>query len=436
MSGILNCRSSATDIANGVRSGCFSAADVCSTFVSRIKERESTVRAWAYFCESEALERARCLDTAIGEGKNPGPLSGVPVGIKDVFDTTDMPTECGSRMLTGRRTDTDASIVNVLRKKGAVLIGKTTTSEFGMNHHTMTRNPLDAERSVGASSSGSAAAVIDRMVPLAIGTQHTASSVIPASYCGAFAMKPTFGLFDMTGANILSSDLAQLSLFANSVSDLRYFFTALHAPNLSAVLADGPAVTENAAGSPAAVIALLPGQWDNVDPAIAERYVDWLDTNAITKEDSPKIFGSAVEAAWNIISANIAEQHAKRPEAQLELARPEFRRVMKTGLGMSAQQYIASRRKRDEIRHEIDRLLAAAEFIVTMSAPDEAPALTSPLKIGSVAVPWSLAGVPVVSLPLLRGPQGLPVGIQIVAKHNRDLALLDFAQHLMDRNSS
>jgi Asp-tRNA(Asn)/Glu-tRNA(Gln) amidotransferase A subunit family amidase len=191
-----------------IRQGRISSLELTEACLARIDARENVINAWAFLDPDLARRRARFADEWQAQGLPLGPLHGVPVGVKDVFDTADMPSEYGSPLYRGRRPESDAAAVSRLRAAGAIVIGKTVTSEFGMYHPSKTRNPVDPSRSAGVSSSGSAAAIADGMVPLALGTQHTASTLLPASFCGVVGFKPSFGFTDMSGSNILVPRLA------------------------------------------------------------------------------------------------------------------------------------------------------------------------------------------------------------------------------------
>ncbi|WFU40242.1 amidase [Bradyrhizobium sp. CB82] len=184
------------------------------------------MRAWSYLDRDLGCEQARRADARQAVGEPLGPLHGLPVGVRDVFDTADMPSEYGSALYRARVPEADAAAVSKLHEAGAIILGKTATSEFGMYHPPPTRNPHDLLRSPGVSSSGSAAAVVDYRTPLALGTQHTASTTLPASFCGAFAFKPSLGFTKMTGSNILVP--AHLGLLARSVDDLALFAGAFN----------------------------------------------------------------------------------------------------------------------------------------------------------------------------------------------------------------
>ena len=214
---------SARTIVSAIRDRRLTAISVMEACLERIAVREPQVKAWSFLDADLARERARQADEWQAAGYPLGPLHGLPVGVKDVFDTSDMPSEYGSGSLRGRRPTEDADAVSMLHGAGALIVGKTSTSEFGMYHPSPTHNPLDLSRSPGVSSAGSAAAVVDHMVPLALGTQHTASTTLPASFCGAFAFKPSLGFTSMRGSNVLVPRMAHVGLLARSVDDLTLF---------------------------------------------------------------------------------------------------------------------------------------------------------------------------------------------------------------------
>ncbi|HSQ05668.1 MAG TPA: amidase, partial [Burkholderiales bacterium] len=195
---------------------CEAVARAC---LARIAEREAAVQAWQYIDPDQAIREAQALDRS---GRR-GPLIGVPLGVKDIIDTCDMPTEYGSSIFKGHRAFRDAACVALSRKAGALIMGKTVTTEFANVHPGKTRHPLDATRTPGGSSSGSAAAVADFMVPLALGTQTTGSTTRPASYCGIFGYRPTYGDLRTTGVMEASGSLDTLGILARSIADVALY---------------------------------------------------------------------------------------------------------------------------------------------------------------------------------------------------------------------
>ena len=211
---------SAVDAAKGIRGGKFSSEDMVRSCLARTDELEAEVKAWTYLDPDHALTLARKADEARASGIDTGPLHGVPVGVKDIIDTEDMPTECGTPLLEGRQPNRDARVVSLLREAGAVVMGKTVTTELAMYGPGKTTNPHDPSRTPGGSSSGSAAAVACGMVPLAVGSQTNGSIIRPASFCGAYGYKPTFGTISRHGVLALSPPLDTLGVMARSIEDL------------------------------------------------------------------------------------------------------------------------------------------------------------------------------------------------------------------------
>src|SRR5215203_1119112 len=209
----------AGEIVAAIASGRTTCEAVVRACLDRIADRESAVHAWAYLDPDQALAAARAFD----RGARSGPLAGVPFGVKDIIDTCDMPTEWGTPIHRGRRTSRDAACVALTRRAGGILLGKTVTSEFANLHPGETRNPHDTARTPGGSSSGSAAAVADLMVPLALGTQTTGSTIRPASFCGVFGYRPTYGEHRLHGVMEASGSLDTLGILSRSVADIALY---------------------------------------------------------------------------------------------------------------------------------------------------------------------------------------------------------------------
>src|SRR5467141_1763622 len=210
----------ATEAAAEIARGAVSAEDYTRACLDRIEAVDGEIKAFVHLDRDHALAQARSLDERRANGHSLGPLHGIPVAIKDIIDTADYPTELGSPIGVGRRTRHDATVVARLRAAGAVIIGKTVTTEFAYYHPGPTRNPHDHARTPGGSSSGSAAAVAARMVPLALGSQTNGSTIRPAAFCGVFAVKPSHGLVSRAGVLMLSRKLDHVGAFARSLADL------------------------------------------------------------------------------------------------------------------------------------------------------------------------------------------------------------------------
>ena len=210
----------ASEAAQRIRDGVLTSEELVQDCLERIRALEPKVQAWQFLDEEHALAQARACDERKRSGEPVGPLHGVPVGVKDIIDTADMPTENGTALHEGRTPRDDAAVVRMLRAAGAVILGKTVTTECAYFNPGKTRNPLNPEHTPGGSSSGSAAAVGAGMVPLALGSQTAGSVIRPAAFCGAYGFKPTHGLIPRTGVLALSRTLDHLGLFARSIDDL------------------------------------------------------------------------------------------------------------------------------------------------------------------------------------------------------------------------
>jgi len=402
-----------------LRQGQISAFELMTACLDRIAIREPQVRAWAYLDAERALEQARLADKLRTEGRPLGPLHGLPVGVKDVFDTHEMPSEYGSESLRGRQPATDAAAVSVLRKAGAIVIGKTTTSEFGMYHPSPTRNPHDLSRSPGVSSAGSAAAVADDMVPLALGTQHTASTTLPASFCGVFALKPSLGFTSMAGSNVLVPRMAHVGLLARSTADLALFAGAFD-----------PALTDVAPGPRTPRFGLVAGPgWATVDDGVREAFEAFVGTlpMKIAPIKLPGEFDAAVDVTFGLLNAHLAYRFGSEPdEVRHRYCRP-LQDGIAAGSTISAADYLAFGALADRLVERASQLFAEHDALITLSAPSEATRLEDGPGSGVMSMPWSLCGLPTVSLPLVRGRQGLPVGIQLIGRHGGDRELLRIA---------
>jgi Asp-tRNA(Asn)/Glu-tRNA(Gln) amidotransferase A subunit family amidase len=415
---------SAHTIVSAIRDRRLTAISVMEACLERIAAREPQVKAWSFLDADVARERARLADECQAAGFPLGPLHGLPVGVKDVFDTSNMPSEYGSGSMRGRRPTEDADAVSVLHRAGALIVGKTSTSEFGMYHPSPTHNPLDLSRSPGVSSAGSAAAVVDHMVPLALGTQHTASTTLPASFCGAFAFKPSFGFASMRGSNVLVPRMAHIGLLARSVDDLTLFAGAFdrrlaevealrHPPKLGFVRGPG---------------------WDIVSPdarQALDRLVAGLPV-AVVAVNLPGEFDMALEVVKGLLNAHLAYRFGALPEKTFRSFCPPLQEGIVAGRSLSAARYLELETMADRLTALAAVLLCDHDALLTLSAPGEATRLEEGPGSGAMSMPWSLCGLPTLSLPLLRGMNGLPIGVQLVGHRGGDRNLLRVAAWLTD----
>ena len=409
---------SAAQAARAIASGETTSEALVSACLERIAERDETVRAWAFTDRGHALAQARALDRA----PRRSPLHGVPVGIKDVIDTADFPTEYNSPIYRGHRPRADAACVALLRRAGCVILGKTVTTEFANNHPSQTRNPHNGAHTPGGSSSGSAAAVADFMVPLALGTQTGGSVIRPAAYCGAFACKPSFGSINRAGMKFVSESLDTIGAFARCTEDL--------ALSLS-VLSGRPASEEKSSRNPRIGLCRTP-RWrdaDTVTQANLERAAALLSHAGAQVRDFELPPGS--EQLFDRHRVIMTFESARALAWEYDNFPGEISKTLKPrlddGWRIARAEYDELRERARQCRRALAEQMPQVDFLLTPSAASEAPASLASTGDPVFNRAWTLFGVPCVTIPFGKGPHGLPLGIQLVGAFDADMALLDWA---------
>ena len=367
---------------------------------------------------STPSRRWRRPATATGRPAS-GPLHGVPVGVKDIIDTADMPTTYGSPIYAGHQTAWDAACVALLRQAGAVIMGKTVSTEFAMYEPGKTANPHNPAHTPGGSSSGSAAAVAAEMVPLALGSQTAGSIVRPASFCGVVGYKPTHGDFSLAGIKLLSQTLDTLGGFARCVPDLAL---------LRAVLMGSPPQVTALAEAPRIGLCRTP-QWPQATPATQEAVETaarrFADAGARVDEVTlPAEFDGLVEAQTTVQIFEGVRCCAYELTQRRDQLSASTQHLLGPGESLTYAEYKAALHLAETCRAALPDLFAAHDVLLVPSAPGEAPA-----GLGATGNPlfnrtWTLLHTPVVNLPGLSGPQGLPVGVQAVGPLGGDDHLL------------
>lgn len=432
---------SATMLAERLAAGAVSARDVTEACLSRIAERDGEIHAFVHLDPDHARAQADAVDRHRKAGRAIGPLHGVPVAVKDIIDTADMPTENGTPLDAGRRPGRDATIVARLRAAGAVIIGKTVTTEFAFMHPRATRNPHNPEHTPGGSSQGSAAAVADGMVPLAIGTQTAGSVIRPASFCGVVGMKPTYGLVSLAGVLDICRPLDTAGVFATSIEDAALLVDALAGhdpadertrpmakPNLLAAARRDPPL--------APLFAVVKGPtWQEASEDVAGLLEEVREAlgEAADAVDLPSVFENAWPAHQRIMKVGFARNlrpYRERGEAEISEV---MRAAMDEGAAVSAVDYLSALDWQNSLRAGLDRIFDRYNAILTPSAPGEAPRGLGSTGTAHFNFLWTLVGAPCITLPVARGSNGLPLGIQIVGRPGEDARLLPVARWLADR---
>lgn len=433
----------AAEAAAQIASGAVSSEELTQACLDRIAAVEGTVKAFAHLDKENALAQARQSDEWRRAGKPIGPLHGVPVGIKDIIDTADYPTECGSRVLSGRRPRADATIVARLRAAGAVIIGKTVTTEFAYFHPNATRNPHDPERTPGGSSSGSAAAVAAGMVPLAIGTQTNGSIIRPGSFCGAFAMKPSHGLVSRAGVLMLSRTLDHPGPFARSIEDLALGLDVIAGydpedPDSRPLAARNffRIATEEFPIEPRFAFVRTP-VWDKADTGTREAFEELAGElgDACFAFDLPEQYKDAWDSHGIIMATEMAHNLGSLADRGGDAISKATQEIVAEGRKTSATRYLAATAAASSLRQGLNELFEQqCNAIITPAAPGVAP---KGMPTGSpiFCTLWSYLGLPAITLPLMKGEGGMPLGVQLVGASGDDARLLRTARKLVQRFS-
>jgi Asp-tRNA(Asn)/Glu-tRNA(Gln) amidotransferase A subunit family amidase len=430
---------SASEAARLIRDGIISSEQLVEACLARIRDVDPRVEAWALLDPDHALAQARAADALRLSGQPIGALHGVPVAIKDIFDTADMPTEYGSPIYAGRTPSRDATVVSLLRAAGAVIIGKTVTTEFAYFSPGKTRNPHSFEHTPGGSSSGSAAAVGADMVPLAIGSQTNGSTIRPAAYCGVVGFKPTHGLISRHRALTLSRTLDHVGLFANSVDDI-----ALLAEQMVSYDENDPDTSPRARvpfGQVAAEEPPLPPMfafiktpmWERADQDTQEGFTEVIE-HLGSQVEEVELFPSAADAwQWHqtIMGAEMAHNLEREWTSSHNLLSEQLRAQIERGREVRASDYLHALSQIVPLNASFLELFEQRyDAIITPSAPSAAPKGLASTGDPSFCTLWTLCGMPAISLPLLQSANDLPIGVQLVGPRHGDARLLRTARWL------
>lgn len=390
-----------------------------SACLERIADRDGEVMAWAHLDSSKAIEAARAADRANATG----PLHGIPVAIKDIIDTADMPTCYGTPIYEGHVPSADAACVALLREAGAIVLGKTVTTEFAAVTPGKTRNPHNTQHSPGGSSSGSAAAVADCMAPLALGTQTVGSTIRPSAYCGAVGFKPTWQTFSLAGVKPQAESLDTLGLMARCVGDIALLGDALLAGFSAEVALPERPPRIGFARSP---------HWPKAEPytvEIMERAMETFRAAGAEVEDCDAVdgFDDALDAHWTILSFEFARVLSYERTVHREGLSPALLNLLDGGMKIGLQDYRAALAVAESCRLQAGRIFDRYDILLTPAAAGEAPSdPRTPTDLLFQRL-WTVLRLPVITLPGFTGPTGLPVGIQLVGAPMGDGALLGAA---------
>lgn len=433
----------ATELVRKIQNGEITSSELVEACISRIDAREDEIGAWAYLDRDHVRKQAEFCDKFRASGAPCGPLHGIPVGVKDIFDTDDYPTENGTVLDAGRMPAKNCTVVTRLRAAGAIIMGKTVSTELAVYAPGKTKNPHDATRTPGGSSSGSAAAVAAGMVPLAVGSQTNGSVIRPASFCGVIGFKPTHGQISRHGALALSRTLDHVGIFARSLDDAALISDCLigyddkdpdtrvtAAPRLAEVSRQDPPYAPKFAF-------LKTPNWDQAEPETREAFGEicsFLEDNC-DDVAMPEEFDSAVDSLRTIMHADLARYLASYEQRGRDQISDVLLAMIDDGKTVTAVDYNNAVDKIGPLRAWVTELCSDYDAILTPSACGEAPLGLSATGDPIFCTIWSYLGVPAINLPLMQGAHGMPLGVQLVGPYNEDGRLLRSARWLATKVS-
>lgn len=423
---------------DGLASGALRAEELLDACLKRIEAREEEIGAWAWIDADFAREQARQLDAYRLSGRPLGPLHGMPVGIKDIIDTARIPTENGCALDAGRVPTKDAALVEQLKRAGALILGKTVTTELAFMHPSRTRNPHDTGHTPGGSSSGSAAAVADQMVPLSIGTQTGGSVIRPASFCGVTGFKPTFGAIPRRGVLAQAPSLDTVGVFAADPLGAALLADSLFghdAADKATSLAPAPRLVETATSKPPLppVFAFLRmPAWDEAHEDVKAAFGELTEAlgEQVFEVELPSIFAGAASQSQTIQLAELARCYHRYERDGADQLGAETLEALERGKAIPARDYLAALDWRDVLYSGLEEIFERCDAILCPAAPGPAPQGLSSTGSPVFNSLYTMVGTPAVTVPLLTSSGGLPIGVQLIGPRGGDGRLLRTAQWL------
>jgi len=426
---------------NLIKDGRLSSENWVKTCLDKIKQTDHQIGAWVHLDGEKALVQAKEMDEIRRRGKPVGLLHGVPVGIKDIVDTKDFLTEYGSKIHTGRQPHDNAFLINKLKEQGAIILGKTVSTEFAFMHPANTRNPYNLEFSPGGSSSGSAAAVAAGHVPLAIGSQTNGSTIRPASYCGIYGYKPTRGLISRTGVLQTSQTLDQMGLFSQHAEDIALLHDAVCGYDIrdpmSSLLPKPKALdgyNQDALIEP--VFAWLELPYANqYQQSISQGSKEILAVlgKQIERIPAPQSFVGLIESHRRIYGYELYRNLEMQRQDHADELSDTIKHSLKKASRISDAEYADALEIRTVAQDWFERFFYDYDAILTPSALSEAPRFEDGTGDPICCTIWTLCGLPCISMPLLVGENQLPIGIQLVSGANEDQRMFRTLKWLLSR---
>jgi Asp-tRNA(Asn)/Glu-tRNA(Gln) amidotransferase A subunit family amidase len=424
-----------------IKSNKISVTQYIESLISRINEIDSKIHVWSNLNFERTLKQAKNFDLLFHSDKKTGPLFGIPIGIKDIFNTLDFPTEMGSEIWKNFTPGNDARVVYYLKMADALIMGKTETAEFAVHALGKSKNPYDSKLSPGTSSSGSAIAVATHMVPLSIGTQTAGSIIRPASYCGVFGFKPSFGLLPRTGMLKTTDSLDQIGFFARTPQDLQLLFDSTHIRGKNYPLSNSVLTNidrQTISNRPWKIKFVKTHTWknsENYTKKLIETFIDKLSLHKefeISELELPSDFDFSHEN-HKIIYTKSLSYYFKEELKQKTLISDIFYDFATFSKNISINDFDNAISYQSKITNQLDQLFTNFDIILSLSTSGHAP-LRNEEEKDDPSLIWTMCGNPAINVPILSTQKGLPIGLQIVARKYNDKLLLNFIKLLHKKN--
>lgn len=435
----------ASEVIKLIKSRKTSVKELISACFKQMKKIDKIVNAWEYLDMDYAIKQAEIIDSEISERKFFGSLYGIPVGINDIFNTDNMPTEMGSPIWKGFMPGSDARVVTKLKLAGAIIPGKTSTAEFGINRHPKKVNPHNPKHLTWSSCNGSAAAVAAYMVSVALGTQSAGSIIRPASYCGIIGFKPSFGLIPRTGVLKTAGSLDQIGFFVRACDDLILIFDIIRVKGLNypishRLLNNNKRQNKKQKKWRVGIVKSQLWVWDYAEPYVKDQLNAFI--HKLSRDNGLELVDTKMTPEFNSahkihdliyeksLSYNFQDEHNKQPH----LISKSLRKMIEQGNKISLSEYLQALDNQSNLAKKLDEIFRDIDIIITYATSGVATEGLDTVDKPDSCLIWTLCGVPVINMPIFRGPKRLPFGLQIIARKYNDLLLLKFISYLKKRN--
>lgn len=432
---------SATELISLIRDRKITIKQVIESTINRIEKINPKVDAWVHLNHQQSVQRAIELDQKMKNGIDVGPLYGIPIGIKDIFNTQDFPTEMGSPLWKNFTPGNDARVVYYLRMANATIVGKTETAEFAVHALGKSKNPYDASRSPGTSSSGSAIAVATGMVPLALGTQTAGSIIRPASFCGVYGFKPSFGLLPRTGMLKTTDPLDQVGYFARTTKDLELIFDIIRVKGRDYPLGETALNDESrqtVRNRPWRIRFVKSPVWNKAEEYARSSLESFIQTLSQQKDFQVEEFVLPQEfeithKMHQIIYAKSLAYYFKNELQNRSLVSDIFYEFATQAKETPTEQFDDAMEHQNKISRIIDNAFEGFDIIMSLSTASHAP-LRDEREIDDPSLIWTMCRTPTINIPVTKTGIGLPMGLQAVARRYNDKLLLNFVNLLRERS--